>query len=115
MPASTPPGFAPRSGARPLWVHTIELDPDQALEGIVVAVRREYLNAVARLLEYDLDRTQNRMVHAFGEECWLRLDRVEVIRLCRGLGRLRGDEPEFIPGAYGALVSVENIIESEDD
>lgn len=113
MTASTPPGFAPRSGIPPLWMHSIELDPDQALAGIVIVVRRDYLPAVANLLGYA--HMRDRMVHALGEEHWLRLDWAEAIRLRHGLGRLYDDHADHIPGAYGALVNVENIVDREDD
>lgn len=115
MPTPTPPGFAPRTGIKPLWMHTIELDPDRSLVGIVVVVHREYLPAVAQLLECAQDGMQNLVVHASGEERWLRLDRAEALRLRYALGKQRGDEPEHIPGAYHALVDVENIVDREDD
>lgn len=118
--ANAPIGFEPRPPAvRSLWLHTIELDPDQCLVGGVIVVGRHFFPDLPALLIFITgDARTDLIVHETETEVWLRLDRGQLIDLRHKLGLLNGSTSPFGDDSYdsyGALVQIENIVDGEDN
>lgn len=118
-PTTPPLGFTPRSSIRPLWLHTIELNPDRSLAGTVVVVRRDVFDGLLAIVEFISDRDDlTAIVHGTDGEVWVRLTRAQSIDLRRRLGELNEQTSPFgddAYDAYSALTEIENILDGEGD
>jgi len=114
-----PLGFQPRSSIRPLWLHTIELDADQALAGAVVVVRMADFTDLADLVDFVAgtnDGSPSCVLKHTPGEAWVRLTRQQAIALRQRLGDLVEDTSPFGDDqydAYSSLTLLDNIVEDE--
>jgi hypothetical protein len=119
MTNQAPPGFQPRSGTRPLWLHTIEFDPDSRLVAVIMCAEMKYLNNILGLIDVPAGQQRiDMIVHQTDNEVWLRLNRDQALALRYRLGKLNEQTSPFgrySYQAYTSLVEVENITYHEDE
>lgn len=101
-------GFNPRSSIRPLWLHTIEFNPDQEPIGAVVVVRRSSFDDTVGLLAFiaSAPAHSSAVIHQTDGELWLKLTTREVLALHAKIGGMNHYTSPFgaeNSDAYSAL------------